>query len=459
MIMAFKQKLAANPTLAAATGLLVLVLADALYLAFSSYFYPLILPENYSNKIFLLNLLPIVLVSLLCWLLTARTLVSLILTATFFDAVFLANRMKMANLGLPSIIVDYVSAFNMMGHSELLAHYFTSWWHPGILLALLLLAALLMFFEKPGFNLKPIWRTTLMVIVVLLLLQIGAAAIRSIYQPGINWQAWQSANNLHNFGLLYSLTHDTGQLASDRPEFDQERLEVILQQPASRMFASLTDLPDAENIIVILRESFFDPSDLNEVEQAQYDLPGYSELQKRSLTGRVVVPAYGGATLRTEFELLTGIGLSLLPAHPYPLISLVISPVNSLAWDARRAGYSTTTIHPNAGSFWNRDKAYPYLGFVKFLDIEKFKRAKRSGFYVADAELSNMLKQEISSGEKQFVFAISMENHGPWDSSRPNLNQDKVDQVAAPAKLKGGAGCLFNSSFTTNKRLKRPCWI
>lgn len=437
MIAAFKHKLAASPALTAATGLLVLLVADTLYLICSSYFYPLALPAHYSNKVFLLNLLPIVVVSLIWWLLTARTLVSFILTAVLFDAVFLANKMKMANLGLPSIIVDYVSVFDMVEHSNLLAHYFTSWWHPGILVAFLAAALVLVFIEKPAFNLKPVWRAASMVIVVLLLSQSGATMIRSIYQPGKTWYAWQPVNNLHNFGLLYCLTSDTGQLASRRPDFDDDRLTAILQQPATRMFTPRNDLPEAENIIVILSESFFDPADLIGVEQAQYDLPGYLELQKRSLTGRSVVPAYGGATLRTEFELLTGIALDLFPAHSYPLISLVISPMDSIVWDVRRQGYSTTAIHPNIASFWNRDKAYPQLGFEKFLDLQAFKHSKRSGYYVADAELTNKLKKEIKNDEKQFIFAISMENHGPWKSGRPNLEQVKVDQIETPARLKG----------------------
>jgi phosphoglycerol transferase MdoB-like AlkP superfamily enzyme len=431
------QRLAASPALMLAASLLVLLLADTVYLAISSYFYPLALPANYSSKIFLLNLLPIVIVSLMWWLLTARVLVSFILTATLFDAVFLANKMKMVNLGQPSIIVDYVSAFNMVGHSNLLANYFTSWWHPGILITLLILAVVLMFFEKPSFKLKPVWRPLLLVMLLLLLGQTGAAGIRQIYQPGETWRAWQAGNNLHNFGLLYSLTHDTGQLASGRRDFDKERVEAIIQQPAKRLFDSSDDLPEVENIIVVLSESFFDPSDLNGVESAQYDVPGYSELLQRSLSGRIKVPTYGGATVRTEFELLTGVDLDMFPVHRYPLVTLVISPINSIAWDVRRAGYSALGIHPNVASFWSRDTAYPYLGFEEFLDFDLFKRSKRSGYYVADAELTKKLKEQIEDNKKQFIFAISMENHGPWKTGRTNLNQDMVDLIEAPPQLDG----------------------
>lgn len=422
----------------AGASLLALLLVDAVFFWLSSSFYLVIMPDHFLVRTFTLNLLPIVGFSVLIWLLTARTLASFVLTVVLFDALFFANQLKLANIGQALMAVDFITALNVSGHGALVSNYFSSAWHPGILVALLIVSILLLFIEKPAFQIKPHWRI-LMVIVLLAGLRspLASHTLNGIYKPGKDWQAWDPRKNLNNYGLLYSLVHDASKFASGNRAFDEDRLEVILQENPGRRYGSGDDLQDVENIVVILSESFFDTADMNGVSSGQYDLPAYKALQQKSLTGKMTVPAYGGVTLRTEFELLTGIELDLFPVHRYPLISLVVEPINSIAWEYQSGGYSTTGMHPNVGSFWNRDNAYPYLGFERFLDFKEFKRSKRSGYYVSDDAVTGKLKKEITDGDKQFFFAISMENHGPWKTGRPNLDEDIVNSIATPQALEG----------------------
>src|SRR5690554_3424535 len=61
-----KQTISTNPVLMPLPGLLALILFNCLFLAACSYFYPLILPPVFSVEIFIYNLLPMLLFSLLC---------------------------------------------------------------------------------------------------------------------------------------------------------------------------------------------------------------------------------------------------------------------------------------------------------------------------------------------------------------------------------------------------------
>ena len=439
-----KQIRTASPAVKTAASLLLLLLMDALFFRLISNFYLVILPDKFVFRDFVLNLLPVIGLSVLLWLLTARVFASFILTAALFDAIFFANQLKLANLGQPLMAVDFISALNVGGHAGLVSNYFSSVWHPGSLIALVLLSILLLFIEKPTFRVKPHWRVlAVIVLLVGIRTQVASDVLNGIYEPGDDWQAWDPRKNLNHYGLLYSLVHDAGVFASGNREYDLNRIETILRQSPNRHYGSGEELPEVENIVVLLSESFFDPADMNGVRAGQYDLPEYKELQQKSLGGKMTVPAYGGVTLRTEFELLTGIGLDLFPVHRYPLISLVAEPINSIAWDLQREGYSTTGVHPNVGSFWNRDSAYPYLGFERFLDFEVFKRAVRTGYYVSDDALTRKLKKEIKDGDKQFFFAISMENHGPWKTGRPNLDSDIVDSIEVPGALEGESAIAF----------------
>ena len=420
------------------SGLLLLLVLDTLFFRLISDFYLVILPDKFAFRDFVLNLLPIIGFSVLVWLLTARVFASFILTAALFDAIFFANQLKLANLGQPLMAVDFISALNVGGHGDLVSNYFASAWHPGSLIALVMMSILLLFLEKPAFRVKPHWRVLVFIILLVgMRTQAASHILNGIYEPGDDWQAWDPRKNLNHYGLLYSLVHDAGVFTSGNRKYDQDRVEVILRQSPDRHYGGGESLPEVENIIVLLSESFFDPADMNGVNAGQHDLPDYKALQQKSLTGKMTVPAYGGVTLRTEFELLTGIGLDLFPVHRYPLISLVAEPINSIAWDLQSEGYSTTGMHPNLGSFWNRDNAYPYLGFERFIDFEAFKRAKRRGYYVSDHALTQKLKKEIRNGDKQFFFAISMENHGPWKTGRPNLESDIVDSIDVPDALEG----------------------
>ena len=294
------------------TGLLILLLADAIYFRFISTSYIAALPEGYDLQVFIQNLLPVLGLSFILWLASARIMASFVLTAVFVDAVFFANQLKLINLRQPLMAIDFILAPDMLGHSGLLSKYFLSYWHPGLLGILLVAGLLLLWFERPVFRLKPLWRmSAVAILLVVFISPTAVGTLRDFYRPGDDWKAWDPGENLENYGLLYSLMHDAGTMISDIGKFDPERIADILSQDTSRRFVPDDSLPPVENIVVILSESFFDPADLVGVRAGQYDLAAYTDLQNRSLTGKMTVPTYAGRTLRTEFELMTGIDLAV----------------------------------------------------------------------------------------------------------------------------------------------------
>ena len=216
-----KQDKKTNPALVAVAGLLGLLLADAIFFRVISNYYLAIMPHHYGARVFLLNLLPVIGVSIFLWLVTARALASFLLTAALFDAIFFANQLKLANLGQPLMAVDFISVVNVGGHGALLSNYFASAWHPGMLAALLVVSILLLFFEKPTFPVKPRWR-----ILVVLVLLVGmntplvTDALTGIYKPGEDWLAWEPRQNLNGYGLLFCLaekTHEFMLLGTAKP--------------------------------------------------------------------------------------------------------------------------------------------------------------------------------------------------------------------------------------------------
>ena len=132
--------------------------------------------------------------------------------------------------------------------------------------------------------------------------------------------------------------------------------------------------------------------------------------------GRLAVPCWGANTTRTEFAALTGVEQAALGFDRFnPYHAFARNPLPSLAWCLRRAGYRTLCLHPFDRRFFGRNRVMANLGFDAFLGEEVFTGATRSGLYVADAEVARigaeLLREE---GPSVFVFAITMQNHGPW---------------------------------------------
>lgn len=180
------------------------------------------------------------------------------------------------------------------------------------------------------------------------------------------------------------------------------------------------------HVIVIQSEAFWDPGQLADglfPEGSPGDLYNLcntlSTIEHSCASGYVGVPSFGGMTANTEFEFLTGISLKLFPGVSVPFVHFIEKPIPSIVWRFRQAGYKTLGIHTSEGWFWNRDKSYPLLGFSDFKDVDYFKEAERNKLYVTDKAINKLiLKQLQQAQEPQFIFTVTMANHGPFEDDR-----------------------------------------
>ena len=129
------------------------------------------------------------------------------------------------------------------------------------------------------------------------------------------------------------------------------------------------------------------------------------------------VPVYGGWTVRSEYSLLTGIGLaSFVNNIGNPNTTLVRGGTHSLPKHLKTLGYRTTIIHPHDRRFYGRDNACAALGFDRFLDERDFAEARAKGEYVSDVAIAARIEEELRKADgPTFLYCVTMENHGPWD--------------------------------------------
>ncbi len=229
-------------------------------------------------------------------------------------------------------------------------------------------------------------------------------------------------------------------------------LSLNVQQPqgydadtVQTMLADYSAVPADENaelfdVIVILSESFFDARTLPGTTFSQNPLPNYDRLLEHpnTISGSLYTTAIGGGTVRPEFGVLTGLTCDYVPSIPTPY-RYVSHPISTYVSNYRDAGYTTVAMHPYNKHFYARSSAYDDIGFDQFWGQEEiadtvYTEHKR-GFITDETTLRAITHCADNTQEPLFLFAITMQNHQPYDGIDPALMQVEVenDLLSEPA--------------------------
>jgi len=171
-------------------------------------------------------------------------------------------------------------------------------------------------------------------------------------------------------------------------------------------------------VVVVQCESFFDARRLHPA-IARDLVRSFDACRDSSVQwGRLRVPSVGANSVRTEFAVLTGLTESAVGFDRFnPYQGFARHPIASLASKLRAAGYKTICLHPFDRRFYGRDRVMDQLGFDRFVGLEGFPGAEKVGLYTADVDVAKRIAELVHyEGPKIFVFAITMENHGPWQA-------------------------------------------
>lgn len=181
-------------------------------------------------------------------------------------------------------------------------------------------------------------------------------------------------------------------------------------------------MPD---LICIQAESFVDRRrwSIDHPNARPPELPNWDQLHRQSACyGRLIVPAWGANTVRTEFAMLTGVDLQKIGPHrfdPYRsmLMRGTLRDVVGLPKWLTSHDYSTTFVHPYERTFYDRDQVIPQLGFDRFLDVTAFNQQDVVGQYVSDMAVAHQIILELERPSPSFIYAVTMQGHGPYGAS------------------------------------------
>lgn len=181
-----------------------------------------------------------------------------------------------------------------------------------------------------------------------------------------------------------------------------------------------TDGKTDPDIIVFLCESYWDVRKLEGTTFSTDPLYFYDELCARdnAYGGTLYTTAIGGGTVRPEFDVLTGLTTDYLPSGASPYL-YAKDEVPSYVSAYKDNGYKTVALHPYDKSFYNRNQAYPFIGFDEFYGQQELteqlgaENVTYERGYFSDDSFVDAIIQQLENNEKDptFLFALSMENH------------------------------------------------
>lgn len=173
------------------------------------------------------------------------------------------------------------------------------------------------------------------------------------------------------------------------------------------------------NVIVVLAEALWDPLLLENVEFEEDPIPYFRSLTKEHTSGELLTHIFGGGTVNTELEILTGLTTRLLPEGHETYQQNIDRPLDSLAHVFKEQGYNTTAVHAFANWFYKRNEMYKWLGFEKYVSREFFNDPKHIGLYIDDHELMEQVLKELNKSEgPDFMQVNTVASHGPYEDIR-----------------------------------------
>ncbi|WP_442953932.1 LTA synthase family protein [Pararhizobium sp.] len=178
------------------------------------------------------------------------------------------------------------------------------------------------------------------------------------------------------------------------------------------------------DVIVLMSESFWDPTQLPNVKLSPDPMPTVRAMQ----SGTVFSPEFGGMTANVEFEALTGFSNAFLPYGSIPYQQYVRNPIPSLATFFRGEGYVSRAVHPFQKWFWNRSAVYKAFGFQQFRSEENMPPMQKRGIFASDESLTKeIIRQADALRDPFFFFAVTLQGHGPYEANRYVKNTIKVE--------------------------------
>lgn len=189
------------------------------------------------------------------------------------------------------------------------------------------------------------------------------------------------------------------------------------------------------NIIVVINEAFSDPQILGDIETNEDYMPFIHDLMKNGncVSGTTYASIVGGQNANTEYEFLTGNSMAFLPKVTVAFQLYLRHAMPSLVTELKSEGQTgNSATHLQKARNYNRDKAYPLLGFDKFYDytnmIVPFVKMRNNATdqCTYDNITHDYEQQRKLTDAPYFGYTMTIQNHSSYDVPFDNFDDKRI---------------------------------
>ena len=189
------------------------------------------------------------------------------------------------------------------------------------------------------------------------------------------------------------------------------------------------------NVIAVINEAFSDPQVLGDIETNEDYMPFIHDLMKNGncVSGTTYASIVGGQTANTEYEFLTGNSMAFLPKGTVAFQLYLRHAMPSLVTELKSEGYTgNSATHLQKARNYNRDKAYPLLGFDKFYDytnmIVPFVKMRNNATdqCTYDNITHDYEQQRKLTDAPYFGYTMTIQNHSSYDVPFDNFDDKRI---------------------------------
>lgn len=388
---------------------------------------------------FLLNALIYLFAHLVLYLVVRNTRIACLLVLLVVVGFSIANHYVIAFTGISITFGDLMS----VGVGMAVAGGYTYTLDPAVvacLIAAFVYAALLI--AIPCSKIQVSFRSNQMALALVAVAAVGMGAY--LYGDEDAWSRidtheWNPAYPYLHYGFAASLASDVASASTVEADgYDSDALwqtdesSGVTQVNVGHGYVTEADgapayreaTEESPNIVVVMNESFSDlTSYLEGYETSTDPMPFVRSLmqQENVISGTCAVSSdMGTGTANSEFEFLTGNSMAYFRGNT-PYVQFIDTETPSLASELAGRGYRTQAMHAYERAGYNRVKVYDRFGFQQYKGIEDFDVDidVARGYPTDETNYRQLIKDfgENRGGAPQFLFNITMQNHGGYYAS------------------------------------------
>lgn len=231
------------------------------------------------------------------------------------------------------------------------------------------------------------------------------------------------------------------------------------------------------NVVFILSEAFSDIQNIDEIEFDQNLTPNIDNYKKDKdkMVMDLLVSTFGGASVNSEFEVLTGATLSFMKSGYIPYTQYYNSTKSSFApniiKEFNNNGYETIYLTPWGQQSYNSEYVYGLFGVDKKIYGDSL-NGKNKGEYYSDASLMEDIYNELkttSVGNYKFIMSATGQNHYPFTGKKyenyditvksTKFNKEDTENLKSYAQGIYDADKELNNLYNYIKKIDTPTII